>query len=164
MLKSMTGFGVAEAESHGYKISVELRSVNHRYLDVHVRCPAKFLPWETRVRGMVRGTVARGKVDVFLAVREWGKTGASIRVNRDILSSFLAEASRVREESGLPLEVSFRDLLGVPDLFVFAQEGADPAEEHWEVAEEAVRTAAPASARSRASMSRASWSSSTAST
>jgi uncharacterized protein (TIGR00255 family) len=80
-------------------------------------------------------------VDVFLNVREWGKTGATVRVNRPVLSSFLAEASRIREESGIPLELTFRDLLGVPEIFVFVTEGADPAEEHWDLAENAVRNA-----------------------
>ncbi|MBI5419401.1 MAG: YicC family protein [Deltaproteobacteria bacterium] len=138
---SMTGYGRGEAHREEVAVTADIRSVNHRYLDVHVRCPAKFLSWETRIRGMVRESVSRGKVDVFLNVREWGKTGMTIRVNRPILSSFLAEASRVKEECGLPLDLTFRDLLGVPDLFVFAQEGADPAEEHWEIAEDAVRRA-----------------------
>lgn len=138
---SMTGFGRGEAHREDVAVTADIRSINHRFLDIHVRCPAKFLSWETRIRGLVRGSVSRGKVDVFLNVREWGKTGTTVRVNRPILESFLAEAARVREESGLPLEMTFRDLLGVPDLFVFAPEGADPAEEHWGIAEAAMKDA-----------------------
>lgn len=137
----MTGFG--RGDHHGGDISVvaEIRSVNHRFLDIHVRCPAKFLSWEMRVRSMVRQVLKRGKVDVFLNIREWGKAGTAVRVNHGLLSSFLAEANRVREEYALSMDLSFRDLLGIPDVFVFAPEGNDPVEELWAIGEGAVRDA-----------------------
>jgi uncharacterized protein (TIGR00255 family) len=141
MWMSMTGFGRGDVHGDEISVAADIRSVNHRFLDVHVRCPAKYLPWETRVRGLVRGVLSRGKVDVFLSVREWGRAGTAVRVNRDLLSAFLAQVEDIRRENGLPLELSVRDLLGVPDLFVFAPEGADPAEEHWALAEKAVRAA-----------------------
>jgi len=137
----MTGFG--RGDHHGGDVSVvaEIRSVNHRFLDIHVRCPAKFLSWEMRVRSMVRQVLKRGKVDVFLNIREWGKAGTAVRVNHGLLSSFLAEANRVREEHALSMDLSFRDLLGIPDIFVFAPEGSDPVEELWGLGEGAVRDA-----------------------
>jgi len=138
---SMTGYGRGEAQEEDVSITADVRSVNHRFLDIHVRCPSKFLSWETRVRGLVRESLKRGKVDVFLNVREWGKTGTAVRVNRGVLSSFLDEASRIREECGVPIELTFRDLLGVPELFAFTPEGTDPAEERWGLAEKAVRNA-----------------------
>lgn len=138
---SMTGFGRGEAHREDIAVAADIRSINHRFLDIHVRCPAKFMSWEPRIRGLVRETLSRGKVDVFLNVREWGRTGAVVRVNRPVLESFLSEASRIRDESGIPLELTFRDLLAVPDIIAFAQEGADPAEENWELAEQAVRNA-----------------------
>jgi uncharacterized protein (TIGR00255 family) len=141
MWASMTGFGRGEAHGEDVSVIAEVRSVNHRFLDIHVRCPSKFLSWEMRLRGLVRDAVKRGKVDLFLAVREWGKTGTTVRVNRELLASLVGEASRIREETGLGLELSVRDLLGVPDLFVFAAEGADPAETHRPLAESAVRAA-----------------------
>ncbi len=141
MWMSMTGYGRGEAQKEDVFVSADIRSVNHRFLDIHVRCPSKYLSWETRVRGMVRESLKRGKVDVFLNVRQWDKTGTGVRVNRGVLSSFLAEASRIREECGIPIEVTLRDLLGVPDLFVFTAEGSDPAEEHWELGEKAVHKA-----------------------
>jgi uncharacterized protein (TIGR00255 family) len=141
MWMSMTGFG--RGDHHGGDVSVvaEIRSVNHRFLDIHVRCPAKFLSWEMRVRSMVRQVLKRGKVDVFLNIREWGKAGTAVRVNHGLLSSFLAEANRVREEYALSMDLSFRDLLGIPDVFVFAPEGNDPVEELWSIGEGAVRDA-----------------------
>jgi uncharacterized protein (TIGR00255 family) len=141
MWMSMTGFGRGEAHRDEIAVAADVRSINHRFLDVHVRCPSKFLSWEPRVRGLVREALSRGKVDVFLNVKEWSKAGAVVRVNRPVLDSFLSEAARIREESGIPLELTFRDLLAVPDMIAFSQEGSDPAEEHWSIAEEAVRNA-----------------------
>ncbi len=138
---SMTGFGRGEAQRDDVFVTADIRSVNHRFLDVHVRCPAKFLSWENRVRGLVRDALKRGKVDVFLNVREWGKSGTAVRVNRPLLESFLAEVSRLREEQSLRMDLSLRDLMGVPDLFAFAPEGADPVEEYWQLAEGAVKNA-----------------------
>lgn len=134
MWMSMTGYGRGEAHGADVVVTADVRSVNHRYLDIHVRCPSKYLSWEPRVRGVVRDAVKRGKVDVFLGVREWGKTGTAVRVNREALNSFLSEANRIREECGLPVDLAFRDLLAVPDLFVFVPEGGDPAEQHWDLA------------------------------
>src|SRR3990172_7504576 len=116
MWMSMTGFGRGDHHGGEGSVTAEVRSVNHRFLDIHVRCLAKFTSWEMRVRSLVR-------------------------VNHGLLSSFLAEAKRVREEYSLAMDLSFRDLIEIPDLFVFAPEGNDPAEEHWTLAEGAVRAA-----------------------
>ena len=138
---SMTGFGRAERHGEELSVSVEVRSVNHRFLDVHVRCPGRFLSWEPRVRFMVRDTLRRGKVDVYLNVRETGGAGAKLRVNRDLIRAFLDEAGKIREEFGVGGDVTLRDLFAVPDLFQVAPEGDDPAEILWPEAEAAVRDA-----------------------
>ena len=141
MWQSMTGYGRGEARAGEISVTAEIRTVNHRFLDLHVRCPSKYMGWEVRVRSLLRESLARGKVDLFLAVRDWGKAGASVQVNRELLRRFLDEAGRIREEHRLEMNLSVRDLLGVPDLFVFAPEGGDDAEENWKIAEEAVRGA-----------------------
>ena len=138
---SMTGFGRGDRHGEDVMVTAEIRSVNHRFLDIHVRCPVRYLLWEQRIRSMVRQTLRRGKVDVFLNIREWGRTGNAVRVNHGLLSSFLEEANRIREQYSLPLELSFSDLVRVPDIFVFGPEGSDPAEEHWGLGEGAVRDA-----------------------
>ncbi|NNF84705.1 MAG: hypothetical protein HKM29_06060, partial [Deltaproteobacteria bacterium] len=75
MWMSMTGYGRGDHHGGDVSVTAEIRSVNHRFLDIHVRCPAKFLSWEMRIRSMVRKAVKRGKVDVFLSVKDWGRTG-----------------------------------------------------------------------------------------
>lgn len=149
MWMSMTGFGRGDRHGGDASVTAEIRTVNHRFLDLHLRCPAKFLSWEPRIRTMIRRSLRRGKVDVNLNVREWGRTGTVVRVNHGLLSSFLEEARRVGEDHSLPVDLSFRDLVGIPDLFVFAPKAEDPAEELWELAEGAVRAALDMLAGSR---------------
>ncbi len=141
MWRSMTGFGRGESRSGDLSVTAEIRTVNHRFLDLHVRCPARYMGWEVRVRSLLRDSLGRGKVDLFLGIRTEGKTGAGIRVNRELLSAFLAEADRIREENRLEMELTFRDLLGVPDLITFVPEEDDPEERNWETAERAVTQA-----------------------
>ena len=147
---SMTGFGRGERHGEEISVTVEARTVNHRFLDLHTRCPGRFLSWEPRIRGIVRDAVRRGKVDLHVNVREWGKLGAVLRVNDELLRSFLGEAKRIREEHGVGGEVTLRDLLAVPDLFQAAPVGDDPAELLWPVAERAVRDALEMLGRARA--------------
>jgi uncharacterized protein (TIGR00255 family) len=141
MWLSMTGFGRGESHRDEISVTAEIRSVNHRFLDIHVRCPARYLAWEMPIRGLVRDALKRGKTDVYINVREWGRPGASKRINRELLLSLLSEATLIQRESGLRMDVTFGDLLAVPDLFVLAPEGEDPAEKYRATAEKAVRDA-----------------------
>lgn len=138
---SMTGFGRAARHGEDLSVSVEVRSVNHRFLDVHVRCPGRYLSWEPRVRGMVRDVLRRGKVDIHLNVRDAGKFGAGLRVNRALLRAFLEEAEKIREEFRVGGELTLRDLIAVPEAFQAAPEADDPADLLWAEAEGAVRDA-----------------------
>ncbi|PJB31890.1 MAG: YicC family protein [Deltaproteobacteria bacterium CG_4_9_14_3_um_filter_65_9] len=147
---SMTGFGRGERHGEEVSVTVEVRTVNHRFLDLHTRCPGRFLSWEPKIRGIVRDTVRRGKVDLYVNVREWGKLGAGLRVDDKLLRSFLDEANRIRGEYGVGGEVTLRDLLAVPDLFQAAPAGDDPAEFLWPVVEGAVRDALEMLGRARA--------------
>src|SRR5512134_117572 len=147
---SMTGFGRGERHGEEVSVAIDVRSVNHRFLDVHTRCPGRFLSWEPRLRGLVRDAVRRGKVDLHVNVKEWGKLGGSLRVNRGLLSAFLDEAGRIRNAHGIGGEVTFRDLLAIPEIFQVVPEGDDPAESLWPLAEGAARDALAMLCASRA--------------
>jgi uncharacterized protein (TIGR00255 family) len=139
---SMTGYGRGESHGDEVSITVDVKSVNHRFLDVHVRCPGKFVAWEPRIRSIVREHLSRGKVDLFLNVKEWGRGGGTLRVNRVLLSSYVEEAGRIQEDFGIRSDLSFSDLLRVPDLFVLDGEGGDdPIEALWPHTEKALRGA-----------------------
>jgi uncharacterized protein (TIGR00255 family) len=139
---SMTGFGRGEAHGEDVSVTADIRTVNHRYLDVHVKAPGKFVAWEPRIRGLARETLRRGKVDIFINVREWGGAGGNLRVNRPLLAGYMAEAARLKDEYGISSEIAFGELVRIPELFQFESEaGEDPAERLWPFAEKAVRSA-----------------------
>lgn len=102
MIRSMTGYGAAAGESRGLKISVELRSVNNRYLDVSVRMPRGLLFAEESVRAAVRGRVSRGKVDVFAAVDSAGAQDLTVAVNPALVRGYAAALKSVAELCGAP--------------------------------------------------------------
>src|SRR5258708_9861016 len=103
---SMTGFAQARAEQDGSSVRINLRSVNHRFLDLHLRMPDGFEVFETRIRQAIRNRLRRGHVDVNIYF-EPGGTG-SIEVNHDLVKSYLNAVERLRQEFVVKSE---------PDLF-----------------------------------------------
>src|SRR5262245_33107535 len=100
MLKSMTGFGVAEAENHGYKISVELRSVNHRYLDVSLRLPRPLLAFEDTIKTRVRERIDRGRVSLSFAF-ESREELEEIALNQPLVRAYGGAIRQLAVELGL---------------------------------------------------------------
>ena len=85
MIKSMTGYGSAKGTVEGLEISVELKSVNNRYLDCSVRLPRSFLFAEEMVKSCVQKHISRGKVDVFVSVNSSGASDMAVQVNEALL-------------------------------------------------------------------------------
>ena len=82
MVKSMTGYGRAEETVNGCTITVELRSVNNRYLDCNIRIPRLYLFAEDSIKSRVQNTISRGKVDVFVTIDSAGAAGVKVSINR----------------------------------------------------------------------------------
>jgi uncharacterized protein (TIGR00255 family) len=136
----MTGFGRGEVHGPDHSVTVDLRSVNHRFLDVHVRVPGKYPSWEPRARAIVRETLSRGKVDVYVNVKEWGGRLAGARLNLPLLSAVAADAREGAKALGIPPDITLSDLLRLPDALVPPSgEGEDPAEALWGDCEAALR-------------------------
>jgi uncharacterized protein (TIGR00255 family) len=100
MLKSMTGFGVAEAEDHGYKIGVELRSVNHRYLDISLRLPRPLLAFEDIIKTRVRERIDRGRVSLSFAFESRGEL-EEIGLNQPLVRAYGGVIRQLAGELGL---------------------------------------------------------------
>ena len=90
MVKSMTGYGRAVETVNGREFTVELRSVNNRYLDCTVKLPRSFSFAEEAVKGAVKAAVSRGKVDVFITVRSEAGDEVQVNLNKSVLESYLA--------------------------------------------------------------------------
>jgi uncharacterized protein (TIGR00255 family) len=113
-LKSMTGFAQARREESGRVIRVTLRSVNHRFLDIHVKAPEGFESLENGIRQIVRAHLRRGHVDVILHYDASGP--AAVVVNREIAAAYLAAAQSLRKEFGLANEPDLANILRLPGV------------------------------------------------
>ena len=125
MLKSMTGYGRVKVENDLREITVELRSVNHRYLDLNIKVPRIYGYLEEMVSKQAQAAIARGKVDIFVSVR--AKEGADIRVspNMAVIQGYVDAIRKVSETYGLSDEATALSLLRLPDAMEQSKEEAD---------------------------------------
>ena len=108
LIKSMTGYGRAVETVNGREFTVEIRSVNNRYLDCSVRLPRMVSFAEDAVKQAVKASVSRGKVDVFISVRTEGGDEAQISLNTGILEGYLAAMRKMVEQYGVADDISAR--------------------------------------------------------
>src|ERR1700733_11731125 len=99
---SMTGFAQARVERDGGAVRINLRSVNHRFLDLHLRMPDGFEVFEPRIRQAVRNCLRRGHVDVNIYYEAAGN--AAVEVNREVAASYMKAAEQLRREFGIKTE------------------------------------------------------------
>lgn len=118
MIHSMTGYGRAVRTLHGKEITVELRSVNNRFLDCSVKMPRAYAYAEDALKQKVRECVARGKVDVFVSVAVTAEENVRISLNRPILEGYLQTLRGVAEEYALREDLSVMSLARMPEVFV----------------------------------------------
>ncbi len=125
--KSMTGFAQAVAELNGCALRVRLRSVNHRFLDLHVRLPEGFESFEPQIRQRVRERLRRGHVDVVLNYETAGPAG--LRVNQNLAAEYLRAAEELCSKFNLTTKPALADLLRLPGVITAV---ASPTEEKLE--------------------------------
>jgi len=125
LLKSMTGYGRVKVENELREITVELRSVNHRYLDLNIKVPRIYGYLEDTVSKQAQAAIARGKVDIFVSVR--AKEGADIKVtpNMAVIQGYVDALKKVSETYDISGEVSALALLRLPDAMEQNKEEAD---------------------------------------
>jgi uncharacterized protein (TIGR00255 family) len=111
---SMTGFAQARVERDGSSVRINLRSVNHRFLDLHLRMPDGFEVFESRIRQAIRNKLRRGHVDVNIYY-EAGGTGA-IEVNQELVESYMKAVERLRQEFGIKSEPDLVGLFRLPGV------------------------------------------------
>lgn len=96
MIKSMTGFGRCEKVTEEYKLSVEMKAVNHRYLDMSIKMPKKFNYFEAGIRNLLKNDIQRGKVDVFINYEDYTENKMSLKYN----ASLAAEIHGIFQKDG----------------------------------------------------------------
>ena len=125
MVKSMTGYGRAVETVNGREFTVEIRSVNNRYLDCTVKLPRSFSFAEEAVKAAVKNAVSRGKVDVFITVRSETEADVQVTLNRPVLEGYLAAMRQMVSDYGVKDDISVSTLSRMSDVFVVDKPKAD---------------------------------------
>lgn len=141
MIKSMTGFGRCEIVGKNRTFAVEIKSVNHRYLDVNIKMPKKFNYFEASVRTDLKNYISRGKVDVFITCEDFGESASNVHYNRELAGEYLAYLRQMAEEFGLEDDIRVSALSRYPDVFKM-EEQAEDEEELWKDLKQAIDGAA----------------------
>ena len=148
MIKSMTGFGRSEVAEENRKFTVEIKTVNHRYLDVNIKMPKKLNFFEASIRNLLKEYIQRGKVDVFITYEDLTENNFSIKYNEDIAGEYLGYLRQMAEKFGLEDDIRVSTLSRYPEVFVMEEQNID--EEHiWKLLEKAIREAGEGLSRTR---------------
>lgn len=117
MIKSMTGYGRQEYAVHNRILSVEVKSVNNRYLDCNVRLPRVYLCAEDGVQRRVKQIISRGKVDVYINIENAAEDAVSVNLNQSVAAGYLSALRTMADTFQLPGEISVGLLSRFPDVF-----------------------------------------------
>ncbi|HJC06446.1 MAG TPA: YicC family protein [Candidatus Eisenbergiella merdavium] len=148
MLKSMTGFGRCEQVTDQYKISVEIKAVNHRYLDLGIRMPKKFSRFENAVRTFLKEYVKRGKVDLFISFEDYTESEMCVRYNQRLAAEYVDCFKKMEEAFGIPNDMTVSALAKLPEVLTMDQVPEDE-ERLWEILSGALKGAAESLVHSR---------------
>ena len=140
MIKSMTGFGRCEFTDEKRKFTVELKSVNHRYLDVNIKMPKKLNFFESSIRALLKEYIERGKVDVYITYEDYTEDNYALKYNSALAAQYLDYLNRMAEEFGLENDIRVSNLSRYPDVLVMEEQDVDE-KELWDGLERALRGA-----------------------
>lgn len=125
MIKSMTGYGSAKGQSDGFEITVELKSVNNRYLDTSVRMPRSFIFAEDAVKSAVQSHISRGKVDVFVSIDTSAADDMTVKVNEPLLKGYIEAITHISEEYSLQNDLTAMSVARFPDVLSVERRDVD---------------------------------------
>jgi uncharacterized protein (TIGR00255 family) len=145
---SMTGFGRAEDHNDRRKIAVEIKSVNHRYLEFNIKTPKKFSPLEQNIRNVLKEYAQRGKLDVFITYEDYTQGTASVRFNSGLAEQYLHCAEEAEKNYGIINDMTSSKLLSMPDVIELDEEETD-IDALWEDCEPVIRRACETFRQSR---------------
>ena len=142
MIKSMTGYGRACRNYDGRQITVEVRSVNNRYLDCNVKLPRMFSYAEDHIKQQVKDSVSRGKVDVFITVDNTAGEEVKITLNTPVVAGYLAAMQQIATQFSVKDDISVANISRMPDVFLVEKPDIDEearAAEIYETVSEALQ-------------------------
>ncbi len=137
MIKSMTGFGRCEVSDGERKFTVEMKSVNHRYLDVNIRMPKKLNFFETSIRNFLKQRIQRGKVDLFITYEDLTEGQVSLKFNETLAAEYLSYFKKMAETFSLENDIRVSALSRYPEVLTMEEQVIDE-KELWNTLEQAL--------------------------
>lgn len=148
MIKSMTGFGRCEISEADRKFTVEMKSVNHRYLDVNIKMPKKLNFFEAAIRNVLKEYAQRGKVDVFITYEDFTENNVCVKYNKDIAAEYMKYLGQIAQDFSLDNDIRVSTLSRYPEVLSMEEQTVDEAQ-IWKSLEKALRGAAEGFAETR---------------
>ena len=140
MIKSMTGFGRSEVVTDERKITIELKSVNHRYLDLSIKMPKKLSFLEGSIRNLMKTYIQRGKVDVYITYEDYTINNGTLKYNKELAAEYIACLKQIQQDFDLDYDIKVSTLSRYPDILTMEEQSVDE-EELWSILEPPVREA-----------------------
>lgn len=137
MIKSMTGFGRCETVENNRKFTVEMKSVNHRYLDVNIKMPKVLNYFEAAIRTELKNYISRGKVDIFITYEDFSESRSTVRYNKEVAEEYLKYLKQMAADFGLDNDIRVSALSKYPEVLTMDEVDVDE-EELWKELQKAV--------------------------
>lgn len=148
MIKSMTGFGRCEKVTPEYKISVEMKAVNHRYLDLTIKMPKKFNHFESGIRNLLKKDIQRGKVDIFVNFEDYTENKLCLKYNEALASEYMDCFRKMEERFGISNDIKVSVLARMPEVLAM-EEVSEDEESIWQLLSQTTSEAAERFVESR---------------
>lgn len=130
MIKSMTGFGRCEVVEGARKFTVEMKGVNHRYLDTNIRMPKKLNFFDSAIRNLLKQYVVRGKVDIFITYEDTSENQVSLKYNETLAKEYLSYFKQMKDTFGLENDIRVSTLSRYPEVLTMEEQAPDE-DELW---------------------------------
>ena len=140
MIKSMTGFGRGEASDNDRKITVEMKSVNHRYFEPSIKMPKKLNFYDAGIRAELKKYLSRGKVDVFITYEDYTENKFCLKYNEELANEYMGLLSHIAEQFGLENDIKVSGLSRYPEVITMEEQTEDE-EVIWHLLEKALTDA-----------------------
>ena len=141
MIKSMTGFGRCEAANETRKVTAEIKSVNHRYLDISIKMPKKLNFFENAIRTSLKSYIQRGKVDIYIAYEDCKEKQLVLNYNKGLAEEYMRYIRQMADDFQIPMDLTANNLSKYPEILTMEGKDLDE-EEWWRLLDQAVQGAA----------------------
>ena len=137
----MTGFGRCEAANETRKVTAEIKSVNHRYLDISIKMPKKLNFFENAIRTSLKSYIQRGKVDIYIAYEDCKEKQLVLNYNKGLAEEYMRYIRQMADDFQIPMDLTANNLSKYPEILTMEGKDLDE-EEWWQLLDQAVQGAA----------------------